>query len=87
MDDLGDCHSLAQQILEFDEDYAAFNGQYINEANCIYYSQPDEDGYKLIVSLKDRSVLWAGKIIPTAAHIKAFKEGLRSDQNIVFSLI
>lgn len=81
------CHVVAGEILDFDQEYAEVNGQILEDVNCVYYEQPGENGNKLIVSLKDNSILWAGNIINIRAHIKAFKKGIRTDRKVLEKVI
>lgn len=84
---IDECHNLAKNILNFDKDYAITNGYFLEDINCICYDQPGEEGHRLIVSLKDNSILWAGKTIPIEIQIKAFKDGIRTDKNILKKII
>lgn len=84
--DLKKCHEIAGEILNFEKEYAEVNGQIFNDVNCVYYEQPGENGYKLIVSIKDKSILWTEGLTPISSHITAFKEGLRTDIKILRKL-
>lgn len=83
MKELGKCHRIAEKVLGFEKEYAEFNGQVLEDINCVYYEQPGENGQKLIVSITDKTILWTLGFIPMSAHLEAFKDGIRTSEKIL----
>lgn len=85
-EDIAKCDEFASKYLFLDEISREMNRQIIPSLMAVYYSQPGEDGASLLVC-RDGSILYARVAMNVTTHVKAFKEGLRSNKKMLDQLL